>query len=208
MIQNSKKKINKFIKYNKNNDIIFNTEENIKKLEELESNTTNLDSMGFTVSVGNVVWNQEKEHLTDNVNDILIIYSSDIKGNRYELFEFTEKSKQGGKFHYIKKSGLKNNQLQSVTNEPSLVVNRGYGNGEYSFNYALINENSEQNYLVENHVINIRSKERKDKKELLEIYNKIIKSFNDPRTKEFVKLYFTNDAINTNELQYSLPIFN
>lgn len=208
MIQNNKTKIDKFVKYNKNNDIVFNTTENIKKLKKLECNTTNLDSMGFNVSVGNVVWNQEKEHLTDNINDILIIYSSDIKDNRYKLFEFSEKAKQRGKLHYIKKSGLKKNQLQSVTNEPSLVVNRGYGNGEYSFNYALINENSDENYLVENHVINIRSKERKDKKELLEIYNKIIKSFNDPRTKEFVKLYFTNDAINTNELQYSLPIFN
>tara|TARA_Y100000389_G_scaffold178316_1_gene191381 strand:+ start:7818 stop:9263 length:1446 start_codon:yes stop_codon:yes gene_type:complete len=210
MIQNKidKKLSENFIKYNKNNDLVFNTKDNIIKLKELEYNTNNLDSLGFTISVGNVVWNQEKEILSDNKDDILIIYSSDIKDNKYELYEFSDKCKREGKFHYIKKSGLKNNQLQSITNLPSLVVNRGYGNGNYTFNYALINETSDNNYLVENHVICIKPKIEKSKTELIELYKKIIKSFNDPRTKEFIKLSFTNDAINTNELQYSLPIFN
>ena len=48
----------------------------------------------------------------------------------------------------------------------------------------------------------------KSKEELITLYKRIIKSFNDPKTKEFVNLSFTNDAINCNELQYSLPIFD
>jgi len=44
-------------------------------------------------------------------------------------------------------------------------------------------------------------------KKKLESYDKIIKSFNNPKTKDFISLYFTNDAINTTELQYVLPIY-
>ena len=196
-----------FTKMNKNNEIIFNTQEKILKLKDLEMNTTNIDTLGFDVSVGNVVWNQETDLLTNNKKDILIIYSSDIKDNKYQLFEFSNKSIKNGKYHYIKKSGLKNNQLLSITNKPMLVCNRGYGNGNFALNYALINENTSNDYLVENHVICIKPKKKLHKKTLIKLYNKIITSFNDPRTKEFVDLSFTNDAINCGELQYSLPIF-
>ena len=166
MIQNKVDKniSKKFTKYNMSGDIVFNTIENIKKITKLEKNTVNLNSLGFDVNVGNVVWNQEKEHLTNNSDDILIIYSSDITQNRYSMYQFSEKSEKGGKFHYIKKTGLKKNQLKSITDRPCLVINRGYGNGNYAFNYALINENSETPYLVENHVICIKSRKVSKKK--------------------------------------------
>mgnify|MGYP000945815408 CR=1 FL=1 len=209
MIQNKLDKSisNKFTKINMSGDIVFNTIENINKITELEKNTVNLNSLGFRVSVGNVVWNQEKEHLTNNSEDVLIIYSSDITQNRYSMYQFSKKSEKDGKFHYIKKSGLKNNQLQSITGNPCLVINRGYGNGNYTFNYALINENSETPYLVENHVICIKPKVNQEKVKLIELYKKIINSFNNEKTKEFVKLAFTNDAINCDELEYALPIY-
>jgi hypothetical protein len=45
------------------------------------------------------------------------------------------------------------------------------------------------------------------KDELIKMYNKVIKSLNDKRTQEFINLYFGNNAINTTELNYILPIY-
>ena len=86
-----------------------------------------------------------------------------------------------------------------------LVVNRGYGKGKYKFNYCLLDMKEE--YLVENHLICIRHKDEIEKEDLLELYGKIIKSFNDDRTEQFINYYFVNNAINTMELQHILPIF-
>lgn len=92
-----------------------------------------------------------------------------------------------------------------------IVINRGYGVGKYNFNYCLINENS--NYLIENHLICIQynglyNKETEIKNtELIKMYENIIKSLNDKRTEQFIELYFGNNAINTTELNYILPIY-
>ena len=42
----------------------------------------------------------------------------------------------------------------------------------------------------------------------MELYKKITKSFLNEKTNEFINIYFGNNAINTNELQYILPIFS
>ena len=54
----------------------------------------------------------------------------------------------------------------------------------------------------------IKHTTEKDKKKLIELYNEIIKSFNNSKTNEFIELYFGNNAINTTELQHILPIFS
>ena len=38
-------------------------------------------------------------------------------------------------------------------------------------------------------------------------YSKIVKSFENEKTKEFIKYYFANNGINTVELQNILPIY-
>jgi hypothetical protein len=48
---------------------------------------------------------------------------------------------------------------------------------------------------------------QKTKPELLELYNNIIQSLNNEKTTEFINLYFGNNAINTTELNYILPIY-
>ena len=40
------------------------------------------------------------------------------------------------------------------------------------------------------------------------MYNNIIKSLQNEKTIEFIKLYFGNNAINTTELCEILPIYN
>ena len=86
-----------------------------------------------------------------------------------------------------------------------LIVNRGYGVGSYKFNYWLVD--IEKEYTIENHVITVRSSIEISKEELIKKYNLIIESFENEKTKEFIKLYCCNSAMNTNELQNILPIY-
>jgi hypothetical protein len=144
------------------------------------------------------VWNENKALLTDDPQKTRLIYSSDIKNNTLSIKKYANSDKK----NYINKSG---------TNEPLLVINRGYGVGNYNFEYSLINCSSGSSdgdgdikeYLIENHLICIRCEcdAEKDK------YIKIYKSFGDERTAEFIKLYFGNNAINTTELSHILPIY-
>ena len=177
----------------KNNYTIFNTKENIIKLKSLCNETDNtLDSLGFNVNIGNVVWNQCKDILTHDETKTRLIYNSDIVKQQLTLKKYNNEEKK----NYIDKEGNTN---------PLLVLNRGYGKGKYVLDYCLIN--IEKNYLVENHLICIKHTTETDKKKLLELYNKIITSFNNPKTTEFINLYFGNAAINTTELKSILPIF-
>ena len=168
---------------------------NMNNIVKLYENSKTLGELGFTVSVGNVVWNQCKDILTNDVTKTRLIYCSDIVDNKLSIKAY----KNGDKKNYIDKPG---------TNRPRIVINRGYGVGEYKFNYCLINET--MSYLVENHLICIEyNNESKniDKTELIKMYEKVIKSLKDERTQEFIKLYFGNNAINTTELNYILPIY-
>ena len=76
--------------------------------------------------------------------------------------------------------------------------------GNYKFEYYLLDDTIE--YLIENHLIYIKSldTEGNNAKEKLK---KIINSLNDDRTKHFIELYCSNNALNTNELRYLLPIY-
>lgn len=171
----------------------FNTYENIIQLKELLKESTNLDSLGFNVKVGNIVWNQHKDLLTDDEDATLLLYSSNIVDNQLMIKNFKNDEKK----QYIKKDG---------NIEPILVLNRGYGKGKYNFEYGLIN--IDKPFLVENHLICITKKSKIDNVSLLEEYNKIISSLKNEKTLLFVKLYFGNNSINTNELKFVLPIYS
>jgi hypothetical protein len=88
---------------------------------------------------------------------------------------------------------------------PIIVCNRGYGVGDYTLNHCIID--IDKPYRVENHLIIIRSNDDVSKAELLIKFNSIIESFNNPKTREFIKLYCCNSALNTNELLNILPIY-
>lgn len=172
---------------------IFGTPQSIVKLTELYNGSTTLYKMGFTVTVGTIVWNQVKNELTDE-KKTLLIYSSDIKGKELVIKTYSNKEKK----NYINKKG---------DTEPVLVINRGYGVGKYNFEYCLINRDEDTEYLIENHLICIKYKKDQNKKELICLYDKIIQSFENKKTDEFIKLYFGNNAINTTELCEMLPIY-
>jgi len=171
---------------------IFGTKENIQKIIELYQHSTTLASLNCVVNVGNVVWNQVKSLLTDDITKTRLIYSSDISGGTFQPKVYSN----GDKKNYIHKEGFR---------EPILLINRGYGVGDYKFEYCLFEEECE--YLVENHLICIKPKKELPKDELLLLYNQIIQSLTNEKTEQFIQLYFGNNAINTTELREILPIY-
>lgn len=177
-----------------NNYTIFGLPDNINKLQKLYEGSTTLSQLGFKVNVGNIVWNQCKDELTNDSSKTLLIYSSDIKNNKLNIQIYKNKDKN----NYIDREG---------ETGPLLIINRGYGVGKYNFTYCLID--MEKSYLIENHLICIRHKNGEiNTEELRTLYTKIIESFDKKKTKEFIKLYFGNNAINTTELCEILPIYD
>jgi len=177
---------------------IFGIKDNIYNLKQLYQNSYSLADIGFKVNVGTIVWNQCKDILTDDKSKTRLIYSSDIKYNKLIYKKYSNNEKK----NHIFKEGIK---------EPILIINRGYGVGNYNFEYCLISNDLYDNceeYLIENHLICIRHISESNKELLIKKYEKIIDSLNDNRTKQFIKLYFGNNAINTTELNYILPIYN
>ena len=165
--------------------------EDIKKLY---TNSSTLSALGFKVSIGNVVWNQCKDILTDDPSATRLIYSSDFKNNKLE----PKKYKNPDKKNFIKKDG---------NTKPVIMLNRGYGNGAYTFDYCILDTTSP--YLLENHVICIEflNDKNSSREELINIYKNLVKSFNDDRTKKFIELYVGNNAMSTTELSTVLPIY-
>jgi type I restriction-modification system DNA methylase subunit len=173
-------------------DVIFGSPENIIQLKLLYENSTTLSKLNFTVNVGNIVWNQVKDQLTDDTTKTLLIYSSDIRNNELCLQNYSNEDKK----NYINRQGF---------NTSVLVINRGYGVGKYKFEYCLIEGNVE--YLIENHLICVKYNLPINPDELISLYERIINSFENEKTKQFIQLYFGNNAINTTELQNILPIY-
>ena len=162
-------------------------------IRDLYQNARSLWDLGFKVSVGTVVWNQCKDLLTDDASQTRLIYSSDIVENTLSPKKYSNAEKK----NFITKAGL---------TRPMIVVNRGYGVGDYKFNYCLIDQQTP--FLIENHLICIEAREDTLlHADLIGKYKKIIQSLTDKKTTEFIGLYFGNNAINTTELNHLLPIY-
>ena len=170
-----------------------------KKFKKKESTTTTTTNTEETNSTTEETTSTTEEKTSTTEESIAVkyntrlIYSSDIKNNK--LLE-PKTYKAHGKKSFIDKKGIKTT---------TLLVNRGYGVGSYTFKYCLLKD---ETYLVENHLICINYKDNTEEKdELIAKYNKIIKSLEHEKTKKFIKLYFGNNAINTTELNQILPIY-
>ena len=172
---------------------ILTYKSDIVKLKILCMKSKSLNDLGFTVSVGTVVWNQVKDKLTDDDSKTRLIYSSDLLDGK--IIKKTYKNEQ--KKNNIDKDGI---------NDIMLVVNRGYGIGKYNFNYCLIDV--DYDYLIENHLICIKYKKTDTRERLKELFESIMESLNNKKTKKFIDTYFGNSAINTTELNHILPIYN
>jgi adenine-specific DNA-methyltransferase len=173
-----------------NDNFIF-TDDSIS-LKELFEGSTTLEKIGLKVRTGQIVWNEHKEELTDDTDETLLVYNTNISNNnKLELKNF----KNIEKGQYITRGGRI---------DPVLVVNRGNGNSAYKLNYAIIDKGP---FLIENHLNEIYSSSKLPAKELLNLYNKIIDSFKNPKTKKFIELFLGNNGLSKTELETIFPIY-
>lgn len=163
------------------------------RLKEIFENSTTIAKMGLAVRTGQIVWNQVKDELTDNEEDTILIYNSNIsKDNKFEIKDFKNEEKK----QYINRDGRI---------DPVLVVNRGNGNSDYKLNYAIIKTGP---FLIENHLNEIYSPKKMKQHDLLELYGKIIKSFENPKTKKFIEIFLGNNSLSKTELETIFPIYD
>ena len=158
-----------------------------KELYEITKNTKTLRELGLGVKTGNVVWNQEKEHLADA--GTLLIYSSNIKGSELKLNNLLGTVKK----QYV--TGITKPTLSG----PVILVERGYGNS-MSFNVALVNL---KDFYAENHLNVIYPKTPEAEKNLV----KVMESFKDGRTLQFVKWFIANGSMSATDLETIIPVF-
>jgi adenine-specific DNA-methyltransferase len=164
--------------------------ENSEKLKKLFEKSSTLKQLGFSVKTGNVVWNQHKPKLTSDNKKTLLIYNTNIEGSQIVEKTFHNDEKK----QYIDMEGQKG---------IALVVNRGNGNAAYKLTYSLVNM-GERKYVVENH-LNVIVYHGPD--DPVEKYNRIVRSFQDPRTAEFIKIFLGNNGLSKSELESIFPIY-
>jgi hypothetical protein len=157
-----------------------------QELRRLLASSTTLAELGFAVKTGDVVWNQEKEKLSDT--GTLLIYSGNFSGGKLVLGNQKDPKKQ-----YIQ--GFKREPISG----PAILINRGYGNTTYVLNAIMV---SYPAYYAENHVNVIRSNTAH-----IRTFKNVLKSLRDPRTVRFVEYFVGNGALSKSELETCLPIW-
>jgi adenine-specific DNA-methyltransferase len=160
------------------------------KLDQLYSGAISMKDFGLKVKTGPFVWNQHKKELTlePTEKSSLLVYNTNIVQNKFERKQFKNKEKK----QYISDG-------ENVKG-PMIVVNRGNGNSKYQFTYCYLDEKiEERGYTVENHLNMILG----DKEKLL----KVLESFSNPKTKEFLTIYCGNNGLSKSEIETVLPVY-
>lgn len=160
-----------------------------EELNSLVKGTTTIKEIGLFVKTGDVVWNQEKEKLSDK--GVLLIYSTNIVDGTLVIDNINSKEKK----QYIK------DYHKTPISGKAILVNRGYGNVKYKFNYIYVDL---KEFYGENHVNMILPRNKESEKNL----DLVKKSFDDPRTFEFIQKFVGNGAMSKTEIETILPIFS
>ena len=169
------------------NNVILNSPGNIKLLNTLCKNTTNLKQLDMTVHVGTIKKSQNKDMFTNKSTGYLLIDTCDTTLN-------------------IKKKNAE--KLSQVTNRPLVVVSRGFGHVKYNFRYKHMSRMSHK-FVIGNNLLYIQTRDaRISKASQKHKISMITKSFKDKRTTEFIDLYLLNYSMNCNDLLNILPIYN
>lgn len=159
-------------------------------MEALIKGSRNLQELGLLVKTGPIVWNQHKLILTNDKTKPMLIYNSNVKHGKLCVKTFDNQEKK----QYI---DINNDKIEKP---PFIVVNRGNGNSKYILNGTIINEN---NVTIENHLNIIYNVSNQDPM----ILEKIIKSFHDKRSLQFIDMYCGNNSLSKTELETIFPIF-
>ena len=159
------------------------------ELKKITENTTTLYKLGLGVKTGSVVWNQVKDHLTDDSSETLLIYASNINKSELKLNNLLGTQKK----QYVKK------MTKPTLAGPVILVERGYGNG-FSFNAVLC---SLTKFYAENHINVIYAQTKESEKNL----ERVLASFKDKRSMQFIKMFMGNGSMSSTELETLMPVF-
>jgi translation initiation factor 2 beta subunit (eIF-2beta)/eIF-5 len=156
------------------------------ELLTLLKKSSTLTELGFEVKTGDVVWNQEKEKMSDD--GTLLLYSTNLKNGKVEL-GVKEPKKQ-----YIR--GFERPPLSGK----AILINRGYGNSAYTLSAVLVEYPS---FYAENHVNVVRPKTPKAE----ELIKKVYHSLQSNKTAKFIQIFVGNSALSKTEIERILPIW-
>ena len=179
-------------------------------LKNIFQGSTTLEKMGLKVRTGSIVWNEHKKELTNDKDKTVLIYNSNLTNtNTIEIRDFeeiTNKRRENNKKKDKVQAPEEKRQYIDIDGRigPVLVVNRGNGNSKYKLNYAVVTIGP---YLIENHLNEIYSPTIFDKKELIKLYDTVIKSFKNPKTQLFIDLFLGNNGLSKTELETIFPIY-
>ena len=160
-----------------------------QELKTITANTKTLSQLGLGVKTGSIVWNQEKDNLTDDSKETLLIYASNIKNSELKLNNLLGTEKK----QYVKK------MTKPTLSGPVILVERGYGNG-FSFNVVLCTHTK---FYAENHLNVIYARTKESEHNL----DRVLASFKDARSMQFIKMFMGNGMMTATELETLMPIF-
>lgn len=158
-----------------------------RELKKLMKKSKTLAELDYQVKTGDVVWNQEKEKLSDS--GTLLIYSSNFSKGSLTFGELKHPKKQ-----YIQ--GFKRQPLSGKT----ILINRGYGNTNYKLNAVIADY---PDYYAENHVNVVIPKTPT----AVSLIKKVYASLQDKRTAQFIQYFVGNGALSKSEIESCLPIW-
>ena len=163
-----------------NNDYFFINNDNyfIMKKAHIFENQISIKDEKFEVNIGNVVWNQKKEMLSDDNTNNMLIYSSNI-GNDEIIYEQKRNRKQ-----YITN--------QTIKHKNCIIFPRTISK---KIKFAYVENNN--NFIFENHVLVLTHND----KNKLDLFYKNLK---DGMYDELLKCFFNSSNLTKTEL-LSLP---
>jgi adenine-specific DNA-methyltransferase len=180
--------------FEKNGITIFS--EDVEYLKNTFNNTFSLKELGYEVKTGRIVWNQNKEKLTNTKTDIPLIWSQNIVNNELVLNN-NSKRMQYLNYDYYDKG-------------PAIVVNRIVGQaGKGKIKAALIPENYK--FLAENHVnvifkrkdIGLKSYSNENNYKLS--FENILKQLNSKEKTKIIQKITGNTQLSKTELENLFP---
>lgn len=192
---------------------IFSNE--YKKIEKMFEDKHSLEELSFEVKTGNLVWNQNKSHISRDSSDMLLLWACNIVSNKVslDLPKLSIQPKDGEeiktkhmKGQYIKYQIIKPQEeaVQTLKSDPlcgnCIIVNRVTGAGQNASVRAAIVNLGEKKYYIENHLNYI--KETKSSKISLESVHRQLVS---EHTAKIIKLITGNTQLSQKELLKMIP---
>jgi len=146
--------------------------------KDYPKDTITFKEYGYKANIGEVVWNQQKEKLTTDKNNNVLVYSTNIGIDKLELKDKISSDKD--KKQYINESDIKYKNCIIIPRTVSKKIK-----------YHLILDNDK--YIFENHVIVIT---HESKEKLIELYNK----FKNNKLDKYFQLFFNSSNLSITEL--------